>query len=635
METAQELFLRGIELQQRGLFDHAIENYSRALTLDPENEDVLINLGAAHLQKGQAQKAVELLSRALHRNPDNPLALFNIGKAFLFLEDHHKALAAFERTEEFLPDDLDVKRSRSQVLAALGHKKEAVEVLLGILDRLADQPEALLGLGRDLLDQERWQDGLEVFRRAVNALPSSPEALEGLIRCQIGLDARDKAMTSVKRALMTAPSHPTFHVLMVDLLLADNQIDPALDHLKRAIARAPDDPVLRQKMDEVLRRLPILQKRAGESLAGSVTGKARPSPYETQVYDVLDALYDGKTTFAMAIQEMSDLHKRDTSDLFVADELANLLFQARQFAEAGQLYTRLYGAQPDDPRHRINLAKSISLDGDSQGARQFLQESMHDLPTVPEIPLTLVEIKLLEKDFQGALQTLVQTLADFPDHPHGLFLQGYIAMRLNDLDQAERAFQRLLPLAPHDEEVTVWYGRLSVMRGHPEEGMALWEKFHDGVESLVEIISRVELALAAGQADSVMPWLRRIGDYKPRFLEDHLLFGKAFFYAGDFAGAHNELEIVLREDPENGEALALTALAFLGRHKPNKFWIYWQKAVENDSLQAAFLGLVLAPILNFAQAERIRVETRKLLEISVTSETDRARMTNLLRAYAG
>ncbi|OIP26362.1 hypothetical protein AUK22_06885 [bacterium CG2_30_54_10] len=630
MENAQELFHRGVDLQERGLFDQAIENYNRALSLEPDNEDVLINIGAAFLQKGLAQKSVELLSRALNRNQDNPLALFNIGKAYLFLEDLTKALAAFERTEEFLPDDVEVKSSRAQVLRAMGRKSESVGVLLPLAEKLAGKPDELLALGRDLLSLERWQDGLEVFRKAVNAVPASTEALEGLIRCQMALDTKEKAMTSVKRALMMAPSHPPFHVLMVDLLLADSQIEPAIDHLKRAIARVPDEPILRMKMDEVLRRLPVLQKRAGEPMAG-----AKLSSFETQVYDILDALYDGKATFAMAIHEMRDLHKKDPADHFVTDELANLLFQSRQFAEAAQLYTALYGAQPQEPRHRINLAKSISLDGDIKGARQFLLDSMLELPTIPEIPLTLVELKLLEKNFQGALQTLVQTLADFPEHPHGLFLQGYIAMRLNDLDMAERAFKQLLPLAPNDEEVAVWYGRLSVLRGHPEEGQALWDKLRDGMESLVEIISRVELFLAAGLPAAVMPWLRRIGDYKPRFLEDRLLFGKAFFYSGDFAGAQKELDAILKEDPENGEALALAALAYLGRNKPNKFWFYWQKAVEKDSLQAAFLGLVLAKVLNFAQAERIRVETRKLLEIAVSDGTDRIRMTDLLRAYAG
>ncbi|NLI77225.1 MAG: tetratricopeptide repeat protein [Candidatus Riflebacteria bacterium] len=631
MDSARDLFQRGIDLQERGLFDQAVDAYARALELEPDNEDVLLNLGAAWLQKGVAQKAVELLSRVLTRNPDHALALFNIGKAYLFLDDLPKALAAFERTEEFLPDDPEVRKSRAQVLSRLGRQNEAADLLMSRLEALGTDPEALHALGADLLELERWQDGSEVFRRCLNAVPDSIPALEGLIRCQLALGHLDKASTSVKRALMMAPSHPAFHVQMVDLHLAENHVEAALDHLKKALQRSPDDPVLRAKMDELMRRLPVLQKRAGEPAVGG----PRPSPVETQVYDVLDALYDSRITFPMAIHELRDLYARDDNDLFVCDELANLLFQARQFGEAAQLYTRLYGARPLDPRHRINLAKATALDGDPQGARQFLLDSMHELPGEPDLPLTLVEIKLLEKNFQGALQTVVQTLADFPDHPHGLFLQGYVAIRLDDLVQAERAFQKLLPLAPNDEEVAVWYGRLAILRGKPQEGLAVWARLHDGMESLVEILARVELSLAAGRPAEVMPLLKRIGDYKPRFLEDHLLFGKAFFYGGDFAGAQAQLDVVLKEEPEHGEAQALTALCHLGRGKPNKFWICWQKAVESDALQAVLLGLVLAPVLQFAQAERIRVETRKLLEIAVADEADRARLTRLLHAYAG
>ncbi|RCK78137.1 MAG: TPR repeat [Candidatus Ozemobacter sibiricus] len=637
MEEAREHFRRGVELQERGLFDQAIDAYTRALSLDPAHEDAAVNLGAAWLQKGVGARAIDVLGKVLTRNPDHALALFNIAKAYLFVEDHVKALAAFERTAEFLPDDLAVIKGRAQALAALGRLVEAAETLLPHLEKLAADPDTLLRLGGQLLELQRWADAAEVFRRALNAAPSSIPALEGLIRAQLALGALDKAGTSIKRALLMAPQHPGFHLLQVELLLAEHQVEGALDHLKKALQRLPDEPALRQKMDELLRRLPVLQKKAGEARAAREGARptARPSPYETQVYDVLDALYDGRITFPMAIHEIRDLYRKDEDDLFVCDELANLLFQARQFGEAAQLYSRLYGARPREPRYRIDLAKAMALDGDPYRARQFLADSMHELPQEPDLPLTLVEIKLLEKDFQGALQTLMQTLADFPDHPHGLFLRGYVALRLDDLAGAEAAFQRLLPLAPQDEEVAVWYGRLSILRHRPADGLAVWERFSDGLESLVEILSRVELLLAAGRAGEVKPLLQRIGDYKPRFLEDHLLFGKAFFFGGDFAGALSQLEAVLREDPDHAEALAVTALAYLGRSKPNKFWIYWQRAIESDSLPAVWLGHALAPVMQFAQAERIRVETRKLLEIAVADDADRARLTRLLQAYGG
>ncbi|NCB39257.1 MAG: tetratricopeptide repeat protein, partial [Erysipelotrichia bacterium] len=79
MESAQEIFQKGIDLQQRGLFDHAIEEYERALKLEPENIDIMVNLGAACLQKGLSDRAIKILSRSLEKDPVNSPALYNIG----------------------------------------------------------------------------------------------------------------------------------------------------------------------------------------------------------------------------------------------------------------------------------------------------------------------------------------------------------------------------------------------------------------------------------------------------------------------------------------------------------------------------------------------------------------------------
>ncbi|HAE38382.1 MAG TPA: hypothetical protein DCG57_07060, partial [Candidatus Riflebacteria bacterium] len=110
METAQEFFEKGVDLQQRGLFDHAIEEYDRALRLDPDNINIMLNLGAACLQKGLSDRAVKLLKKVLETEPDNSMALYNIGKAYVYREEYETALAHFNRAAALLPEDADIKK---------------------------------------------------------------------------------------------------------------------------------------------------------------------------------------------------------------------------------------------------------------------------------------------------------------------------------------------------------------------------------------------------------------------------------------------------------------------------------------------------------------------------------------------
>ncbi|HOY66395.1 MAG TPA: tetratricopeptide repeat protein [Candidatus Ozemobacteraceae bacterium] len=625
METAAELFQKGVEYQERGLIDHAISEYSRALDLEPDSIDVLINLGAAYLQKGLPERSIQLLSRVLTDHPENALALFNLGKAYLYKEDAEHALAVFERARVVLPDDLAVRRSLVQSLLLLNRREEAATLQLGMLDHLTGDAPALLELGRMLYEQKRYPEALDVYRRAVTAAVDSSAALEGLVRCQIVLDMKDKAITSLKRAMMIDPRNPSLHLLMVDLLIAQNEVDAAVDQLKRGLEFDPRQPELRAKLDELMRKLPALRKRLEAQEV-----EATSSLFEADVYDILDNLYDGKMGVADALTAFGRLRSKDPADLFVAGEMANLLFQARRFDDAANIYDEIFKSMPRDVRARINLAKSVAMAGRVADARAFLEESLRDQPMAVDLALSLVELHLLSREFREAWQILEKPLAEHPDNTHALFLHGYLGVRLNAYDEAEKSFRRLLSLAPRDEETAVWFSRLCILRGRPMDAAPVWETFQDGIESLAELVTLVELAMSAGKATEVKTLLQRIGEIRPNFLEEHILNGKVCLYSGDFAEAVKEFDLVLAEDPENAEALAASAMANLARNKVPKFWMCWQRALDSDALYAVLSALTVCRALNFTQLERLRAETKRMLEIALPDQADRQRVLALL-----
>ncbi len=59
--------------------DEAIEAYDRALSIDPQKLDALLNCGTLCYEDGNLKKAAEYFGRALQVDPDNALAHFNLG----------------------------------------------------------------------------------------------------------------------------------------------------------------------------------------------------------------------------------------------------------------------------------------------------------------------------------------------------------------------------------------------------------------------------------------------------------------------------------------------------------------------------------------------------------------------------
>ncbi|PKL43870.1 MAG: hypothetical protein CVV41_08905 [Candidatus Riflebacteria bacterium HGW-Riflebacteria-1] len=626
METAQEYFEKGVDLQQRGLFDHAIEEYDRALRLDPDNINIMLNLGAACLQKGLSDRAVKLLKKVLETEPDNSMALYNIGKAYVYREEYETALAHFHRAAALLPEDADIKKLISVCSRHLGRVEQSVEIMLGLLDKIAADVEALLRLGDDLVQLERFDEALDIYRRASSVACDSIVPLLGIYQCQLRLGSREKAVTALKRAIMIEPTNQELLVKLVDVYVGDGRIQEAVEVINKGLDTIEAPALLREKYNEMARRLPVLRKKA--AAAKLAAGLSR---YETEVYDILDGLYDGRIRLEVAVKELEGLRRKDPSDLLIADELANLLFQARQFASASEIYSEVHLSRPSDPRHRIDLAKSLAMQGDTEAARAILKDSLRDLGHMPELDLAMTELDLFDKEFARAAGRLEIILKEYPAEQHALFLYAYTAMRLDELETAENTFKQLFEKNKADEELAVWYSRLAIMQGQPARALKIWENFSDGIESLVEIIARVELTLATGDSKGIMRHLQKIGDYHPRFIEDHMLFGKAFFFAGDFSSAQREFDLVLRLEARNAEALAMSAMNSLIRNKTAKFWNFWQHAIDCDSLYAVIPAMVLKDSLNFAQRERLKVETRKMVDIGALKEIDKVRLTRLLK----
>ena len=623
-ERVQELYNKAVAAFDRGEYEISIKEYESALAIEPDNIDILVNVGAVCLVKRRADQAIKYLGHALELDSQNSMALYDIGKAYMFKEDYRLAYVAFKQASELLPDDLEIKELIISSLRSLGKFKEAVRLNLEIIDQISDNGEALMQLAGDLKMLARYDEALDIYRKASDVMCNSIEPLMGIFDCQLHMKNNDKALLTLKRASMLEPNNQDIIIKQADLLIADGNLQEAIDLIGHGLETIENPAALREKYNEMVRRLPVLKKKNAPSRF--VMGK---SNHETEVYDILDKLYDGKIRIEMALNELDVLRQKEPSDLFIVNEFANLLFQTKQFDKAAEVYSELYMARPNEPTHRVDLAKSQAMKGDVETARETLTTAIRELGHQAELDLALVELDLLEKDFDKDSARLDVIVNEFPDDVHALFLYAYVAIRIDKLEVAESAFQKLFESVNGDEEIALWYSRLAILQGEAEKALKIWDTFDDNIDSFVEIMSRIELMVSMGDTSQIMKQLCKIGDYCPKFIEDHLMFGKAFFFANEFVSAQREFDVVLRSEPENAEALAMLALSYLLRNKMAQFNNYWQRALCADALYAVLPMMVIGRCLNFTTREKLKSVTKKFLSIISLKAPDQARLKRL------
>jgi tetratricopeptide (TPR) repeat protein len=107
----------------------AREMYARALELDPDHADALVNLGRLFHEEGAFEEAREHYSRALAVNPTHATAAFNLGVVLEDLEQTELAADAYRKTIETDPMMADAYYNLSRLCEESGDRSAALRYL--------------------------------------------------------------------------------------------------------------------------------------------------------------------------------------------------------------------------------------------------------------------------------------------------------------------------------------------------------------------------------------------------------------------------------------------------------------------------------------------------------------------------
>jgi hypothetical protein len=118
-------FKRGNAFRQRGRLDRTIEDYNRAIALDPSFEQVYVNRGAIFGVTGQFDKAIKDFTTALSLDPAQYTAVINRGYAFIETGQFDKALEDFDKAVALNPADANAYLNRGIVHLKTGSKERA------------------------------------------------------------------------------------------------------------------------------------------------------------------------------------------------------------------------------------------------------------------------------------------------------------------------------------------------------------------------------------------------------------------------------------------------------------------------------------------------------------------------------
>jgi tetratricopeptide (TPR) repeat protein len=175
-------YQRGMLLLEKFNRGEALDEFDKALKLNPSAAEVLVGRGVAELQRFEGQTADSFADRALKVNPRLPEALRLKADVYLSGGDPAKALAELEKARKINPRD---ERTLARIAAAyhLQHKPADAEALAKQVEKFDKLPAVFWEeLGDRLEDRRYFTEAKKCYEKAMDYRPLLPGP-----RCSLGM----------------------------------------------------------------------------------------------------------------------------------------------------------------------------------------------------------------------------------------------------------------------------------------------------------------------------------------------------------------------------------------------------------------------------------------------------------------
>ncbi len=145
--TARDHFLRGRRASKEGCKQDAIQEYTKAIEMDPSYASAYNSRGILYKELGDHQKALEDYNKAIELNSDYAAAYLNRGNLFYHLGDTQKALEDYNRAIELNSEYVLAYNNRGNLYRNLGSRQKALEDYDKAIELAPDYANAYLERG--------------------------------------------------------------------------------------------------------------------------------------------------------------------------------------------------------------------------------------------------------------------------------------------------------------------------------------------------------------------------------------------------------------------------------------------------------------------------------------------------------
>jgi TonB family protein len=431
-------------------------------------------------------------------------------------------------------------------------------------------------IGNGLIEDSDAQTALLYLEEARKKDPNSIDMLIGLARCYYELKRDDEALALYQQAIAQNPAVWDAQYYLGRIHLENGRYAQAVGPLDNASKLKPDDP-------DTISSLGMALSKSGKG-AEAITYLTRITALKRYIKE--DFYYLGEAyandqqwlKAAQSFKDGADIRGTDANGYFY---WATMLFNADKLDEALNAYEK---------------ARSVDYSVSQSGTFRYLAE-IYRLRGIPDKAL-------------GHYQSLLQRE---PNDVEALFQAGYISFKLNQLDQAEGYFRKLVAVDPKHAggaanlaALQARYNEKHIGRNEKTPGVTLREVVQANPDSVEAHVNLGAQLITEGIYPEALTTLERAVSLRPNSAAVQYDLGLAQLKEKKYEEAITSNKKALELKPEWADAYNNLGLAYAGLSRWKEAMTAYSEAVRLEPKYAGALYNLGIAYLRLGQESNTR-----------------------------
>lgn len=325
-----------------GRNDEAVEEYGRAIAINPGDPNAYIGRGDAMVALGRGESALADYNEAVRLGPGYSRAFSGRGELLAEMGQEEAALADFDRAVQVDPGFARGYRLRGGLLSRRGQNDRALADFNEAIRLDPEDPAGYKDRGGVLVRMGQHRRAIDDLDRAVALEPNLTAAYLNRGAAYNGLGQYERAIDDLEKAIKLDPKNAGAHTNIGLAYFMVNQYDHAIESLSEAVRLAPRNAVVLLNRGNVYARLGF-RDQAGRDYAAA----EQLDPRLIASYGGSARLLEEMGRHSLALRDERMGARPDTGELDARYESGNAKRERGDWRGAIAEFDRVISADPN------------------------------------------------------------------------------------------------------------------------------------------------------------------------------------------------------------------------------------------------------------------------------------------------